>query len=92
MGTNKHKQEAAVLRLETRFETVAGMRTEYRLEFENGYWLEAMRGGERSRVFLGDVSDMAWKFLKLAAQGHVTPCTLEAVCADFIYLQEVGDK
>ena len=90
MGTNEQKHEVGAIRLETREAAVAGMRTEYRLELQNGYWITAVRAGETARVFLGDALQAAWAVFETVSEHRVLPCTLEDVCADLLYLRETG--
>ena len=91
METIRQKRKQHAMLLETQAVCVSGVRLEYRLEFANAYWITVDSGTETVRVFLGESLGPAWKFFELAVRNSVTPCTLEEIHSDFLYLQLGGE-
>lgn len=76
--------------LAERTQHAAGLSLLYRLEFSKGFWLSVTNGEEQASAFLGSDMECAWLLFCQCTKGCVTPCTLEAVCEDFFYVQSVN--
>ena len=84
MQKQKSSDQAIVL-AERQGET-AGICVSYHLEFANGFWIVARYGTEMTRVFVGHALGVAWEIFLAVSAGGVTPCALDDICADLLWL------